>query len=98
MTLDDSVAAFIAERTRHFNLPGSELDVRNTPNDWVAIATHYLGETVRRGGNIPDSDDFVDSLVKAAAVILAALEHTPRMVAAGTLRSANPDVVSGADD
>jgi hypothetical protein len=98
MTLDDSVAAIIAERTRQFNLPGSELDVRNTPNDWAAIAAHYLSETVRRGGNIPDSDDFVDSLVKAAAVILAALEHTPRMVAAGTLRTSSPVVVPGTDE
>lgn len=45
----DLLARMEAERARQFNLPGSEYDVRNTPNDWVAIATHYLNEEVRRG-------------------------------------------------
>lgn len=95
MTLDDAVARAIAERTRQYNLPGSELDVRNTPNDWVAIATHYAGENVRRGGNIPNEDDFSDGLIKAVAVIFAALEHMPRMIAAGSLSPGKADVVEG---
>lgn len=64
-----------AERLRQFNLPGSEFDARNTPNDWCAIAMHYLSAEVRRGGTVPTSADFEDSLIKAGAVILAALEH-----------------------
>lgn len=81
--IDDRVRQ---ERERQFNLPGSEYDVRNSPNDWAAIAMHYLAEEVRRGGRVPDADDYIDSLVKAAAVIRAALEHVPAMRSRGLLR------------
>jgi hypothetical protein len=74
------------ERLRQFMLPGSEWDVKNTPNDWVAIATHYLSEEVRRGGLKPSQDEFEDALIKAAAVIIAALENTDTMRNAGVLR------------
>ena len=67
------------ERQRQFDLPGSEWDARNTPGDWVAIATHYLSNEVRRNGVAPTQEDFEDNLVKAAAVIIAALEHTGQM-------------------
>ena len=75
-----------SERLRQFNLPGSEYDARNTPNDWVAIAMHYLCSDVRRGGSVPDRAEFEDSLIKAGAVILAALEHAESMSKAGNLR------------
>lgn len=68
-----------SERERQFNLPGSEWDTRNNPNDFIAIATHYLGEEARRGGNIPSLENFEVALVKAAAVILAALENAEAM-------------------
>jgi hypothetical protein len=84
------VAAIIEERERQFNLPGSEWDMKNAPNDYVAIASHYLGETVRRGGNLPLDEEFRDSLIKAAAVIVAALEQTDRMVASGHILRAPP--------
>jgi hypothetical protein len=62
------------ERSRHFELPGSEMDVKNTPNEWAAIAAHYLTDEVRRGGHKPSRAAFEQSFIKAAAVILAALE------------------------
>lgn len=68
-----------SERERQFNLPGSEWDTRNSPNDFIAIATHYLNEEVRRGGSIPSLENFEDGLIKAAAVILAALENAEAM-------------------
>ena len=72
-----------AERARQSDLPGSEFDINNTVNDWIAIATHYLSEPAKRpaskqmgrGLRITQSE-YEDSLVKAAAVILAALEHS----------------------
>lgn len=73
------------ERERQFNLPGSEWDARHGPNDWVAIAAHYLGEEVRRGGTIPERESFERALIKAAAVILSALEHADAMQARGVL-------------
>lgn len=74
------------ERARHIDLPGSEMDVRNTPNEWAAIAAHYLTEEVRHGGHIPDREAFEDAFVKAAAVILAALEYAPVMREMGHLQ------------
>lgn len=82
----DFIARIEQERLRQFNLPGSEYDMRNSPNDWIAIAIHYLSEEVRRGHTIPTQEAFEDSLVKAGAVILAALEHTEVMANKGTLR------------
>jgi hypothetical protein len=79
MTRADIVQRVLNERVRHFDLPGRELDVGNTPNDWVAIVGRYLFEETRRGAVKPVQEDFEDSLVKAAAVILAALEHCSHM-------------------
>lgn len=75
-----------AERARQIDRPGSELDVRNTPNEWAAIAAHYLTDEVRRGGYIPDRKAFEDQMIKAAAVILAAIEFAPTMEAMGHLK------------
>ena len=73
------------ERARQLDVPGSENDVRNTPNEWMAIAAHYLTEDVRRGGYVPHRQMFEDSLIKAAAVILAALENANSMENLGYL-------------
>jgi len=73
------IKAIIEERERHLNLPGSEFDLNNGPNDWVAIAGRYLTEGAQRKGVTPLSDDFIDNLTKAAAVILAGLEHVNHM-------------------
>lgn len=69
----------LAERERQTELPGLEYDVRNGPSDWVSIAAHYLFEEIGRGGGKPSRAAFEDSLIKAAAVILAALEHGDHM-------------------
>jgi hypothetical protein len=67
------------ERQRQLDLPGSEWDRKNTPGDWVAIVNHYVARDVRRNGVVPEREGFEDSLIKAAAVIIAALEHTDIM-------------------
>lgn len=73
------VDLMLNERERQYNLPGREFDVRNTPNDWAAIVAHYALDEIRRGVELPSRAGFEDRLVKAAAVILAALEHAPMM-------------------
>ena len=65
----------LAERERQFNLHGSELDIKNTPNDWVAITTSYLSDAASRKHSNPSSENFSEDFIKAAAVIVAALEH-----------------------
>ena len=79
MSRDAIVQRILAERDRQFDLPGREFDVRNTPNDWVAIVGRYLFEETRRGAFKPTRAGYEDSLVKAAAVLLAALEHSSMM-------------------
>jgi hypothetical protein len=81
------------ERDRQKTLPGSEFDSKNTINDWIAIAGHYLNETAKRKssasfnrGALPSVDDYESSLIKAAAVILAALEHSEQLVKNGDLQ------------
>lgn len=75
----------LAERDRQFNLPGAEWDGKNTPNDWMAIASSYCLSSTARKHSTPDGEEFADDLVKAAAVILAALENVPGMKTKGTL-------------
>jgi hypothetical protein len=80
------VDLILSERERHFNLPGSEWDEKNSPNDWIAISATYLTSGSSRKHTKPLADDFEADMVKAAAVILAALEHISSMRDLGTLR------------
>jgi len=75
----DLVKNIVTERERHIDLPGSEFDLNNGPNDWIAIAGRYLTEGAQRKGVTPSSEEFIDNLIKAAAVILAGLEHVDHM-------------------
>lgn len=75
------------ERERQADIPGSEFDATNSPNDWIAIATYYLAQETRRATMLepPSSEEFERELIKAAAVIVAALEHTELMKTEGKL-------------
>ncbi len=65
------------ERIRQSDLAGSEYDAKNSPNDWIAITSYYLAQETKRATMLtpPNADDFERELIKAAAVILASLEH-----------------------
>jgi len=76
---EDIINRIKIERERQVNLPGIEHDVRNTPNDWTTMTGHYLFEDIKRGQIKPTRENYEDSLIKAAAVIIAALEHCPKM-------------------
>lgn len=76
---DAIVARALTERDRQYHLPGSEWDARHQPNDWLAIAASYLLKEPSRKGAVPTREDFEDTLVKALAVIIAALEHAEAM-------------------
>ena len=84
--LDEIISKARKERQRQFDLPGSEWDSTNSPGDWAAIIGHYVTEEVRRNGITPLKEDFEDSLIKAMAVIIAALEHTEVMKDRGELQ------------
>ena len=76
---DEIISRIVAERARQYDLPGIEFDTRNHPNDWLAVIGKYCFEEVRRGSDKPTRANFEDSLVKSAAIIVAALEHCDRM-------------------
>lgn len=86
MNRNEILERIITERSRQSDLPGSEWDAKNTPGDWVAIATHYVGAEVRRNGMVPQAEEFSDNLIKAAAVILATLENLEVMKARNELQ------------
>ena len=76
---DQIVQSVVAERERHFDLPGAERDVQKTANDWVATICSILGEAAERSGVLPTQQDFDRAMTQAAAVCLAALEHSELM-------------------
>lgn len=51
---------------------GNEFDAKNTPNDWVAYISKYLGQTVTMPFN---EDVFRTQMLKVAALAVAALEQ-----------------------
>jgi len=67
------------ERARQLNLPGSEFDAKRTPNDWLAISGRYLFGSAFAKNMKPSAKNYQEDLIKAAAVILAALENIDSM-------------------
>ena len=66
------------ERDRQYNLPGSEYDQLHDMNDWIAIAAQYLTRCADKKHTKSDPNEQRGSLIKAAAVIIAAIEHLDR--------------------
>lgn len=89
---DQLLARIKQERDRQQTLPGSEFDGGNSVNDWIAIAGHYLNEpAVRRSSasynrGMLHQSQYEDCLIKAAAVILAALEHSETIKKSGNMQ------------
>lgn len=77
----DLVRRIVDERDRQFNLPGREFDMHNLPNDWIALICKYASRDTGSLHTAPSRSDFEDDLIKAAAIVLAALEHIDVMVA-----------------
>lgn len=75
---DQILGEISGERDRQFNLPGSEFDQLHSMNDWIAIAAQYLTRSADRKHTKSDPLDQRESLIKAAAVIVAAIEHLDR--------------------
>ena len=91
MKTEDVLNQISLERERQKGLWGSEYDLKHGPNDWAAIASFYLNSEVSFKGRFPDADAWKDSLIKAAAVIVAAIEHEENMRKKGMLSSAEDE-------
>lgn len=74
MTRDEIINLIIAERNNQAENPNSLSDYKKTKNDWAALAAYYLFEGASRSDKHVTFEEFRESLVKTAAVLLAALE------------------------
>ncbi|KKL65224.1 hypothetical protein LCGC14_2157140 [marine sediment metagenome] len=71
------------ERKRDEELWGHEFDNKNTPNDWVTFVIWYLSRMadvnpLRRDGGKGYSTHYRLNIIKAAVVIVAAIEAFDR--------------------
>ncbi len=64
----------VQERERQVNAPDSHLDHQKTKNDWTSKIGYYLFENAAKPNSHQSFEEFRRSLIKTAAVILAALE------------------------
>lgn len=74
MTRDEIIDMIIAERNRQLENPNSSSDFGKTKNDWAALAAYYLFEGASRSDKHVTFEEFRESLIKTAAVLIAALE------------------------
>lgn len=75
MNRTQALEKILKERERQESLPGSEFDIKHSPNDWIAKIAHYSSEHSKRNAQNPSKEEFETALIKAGAVIVAALEH-----------------------
>jgi hypothetical protein len=80
VNVEQFLSDVVSERTRQFNLPGTESDVTKGPNDWIVTIASLLCEAQTRHGVAPTAEEFYEALTKAAATIHAAVEHIDLMV------------------
>jgi hypothetical protein len=71
---DEIVNMILAERQHQIESPTTLSDTMKTKNDWTALAAYYLFESASRPDKHVTFEEFRDSLIKASAVLLAALE------------------------
>lgn len=74
MTRDEIINLIIQERLRQMDNPNNLDDQNKTKNDWAALVGYYLFESSSRPDKHVSFEEFRSSLIKASAVILAALE------------------------
>ena len=66
----------VRERVRQINRLTNELDTPHTANDWIAMTLAHLGRASQGVfRNKCEQCDYRESLVKAAATLLAALQY-----------------------
>lgn len=74
ITREQIIDLIIQERIRQMSNPNTLADHVKTKNDWTGLTGYYLFESSSRPDKHVSFDEFRLSLIKAAAVILAALE------------------------
>lgn len=73
---EDIIKMIMDEREHQVSNPNSLDDYKKTKNDWLAAIGYYLFETSSRTDRHVSFEEFRESLIKASAIILAALENS----------------------
>ena len=73
-TREQIIQMIVDERQNQVANPNTISDLNKTKNDWAALVGFYLFESASRPDKHVSFDEFRESLIKAGAVILAALE------------------------
>lgn len=76
ITREQIILMIVQERMNQIASPNTLADMNKTKNDWTSLAGYYLYESSSRPDRHVSFDEFRGSLIKAAAVILAALESS----------------------
>lgn len=71
---DEIILMLKEERQKQILSPNTVGDTNKTKNDWTALCAYYLFEGASRHDKHVSFDEFRNSLIKAGAVIIAALE------------------------
>lgn len=71
---DEIVKMILDERQKQIESPTTLSDTMKTKNDWTALTAYYLFESASRPDKHVTFEEFRNSLIKASAVLLAALE------------------------
>lgn len=74
ITRTDIVDMIISERDKQAANPNTLSDTHKTKNDWTSLVGYYLFESASRTDKHVTFEEFRESLIKAGAVIIAALE------------------------
>lgn len=74
VTREDIILKLTEERQKQIDNPNTLSDTLKTKNDWAALCAYYLFEGASRPDKHVSFEEFRESLIKAGAVILAALE------------------------
>ncbi|EOR9074305.1 hypothetical protein FOI42_RS04230 [Escherichia coli] len=74
VTREDIILKITEERQKQIDNPNTLSDTLKTKNDWASLCAYYLFEGATRPDKHVSFDEFRESLIKAGAVILAALE------------------------
>lgn len=74
VTREDIILKLTEERQKQIDNPNTLSDTLKTKNDWASLCAYYLFEGASRPDKHVSFEEFRESLIKAGAVILAALE------------------------
>ena len=75
------IVSMVTERAYQMVKWGDEFDAKNTPNDWHAYISKYLGKTLVPDQSAESLEEFRANLVKVITLAMAAIEWSEKGMA-----------------